>query len=61
MANKILYSETLILELYLIGYASQGESIVFLLKADGHIGRYADDVLLEAEVPRVDYVAFAYP
>lgn len=74
MANKILYSETLILEVYLIGYASQGESIVFLLKADGHVS-YAGvvdcyecysinktiEILTSEGVEKIDFLCWTHP
>ena len=74
MANDILYSETLILEVYLIGYASQGESIVFLLKADGLVA-YAGVVdcyecysinktieILNAEgVDKINFLCWTHP
>lgn len=74
MINSILYSKTLILEVYLIGYSNQGESIVFLLKADGHVA-YAGvvdcyechsinktiDILNTEGVEKIDFLCWTHP
>lgn len=74
MVNNILYSKSLILEVYLIGYASQGESIVFFLKADDHVS-YSGVIdcyeyqsvnktieLLKAEgVDKIDFLCWTHP
>ena len=73
--NKVkLFSNSLVLEVYLIGYPSQGESVVFFLKADGKVSytgvvdcfkhqsiNKTLEILQKEGVSRIDFLCWTHP
>lgn len=72
--RNIFFQETLQLEVNVIGYHEQGESIVFFIKADGHVvytglvdcyrtkeQNIVRKVLEEEQVKKIDFICWTHP
>ena len=74
MMRKLLFKDSLKLELNVIGYHDRGESIIFFIKTDGYVAytglvdcyktedqNAVKSVLEEEQVKRIDFVCWTHP